>query len=73
MPTEIPSANRRILIVDDNAAIHDDFRKILAPEPTDSQTIDDLESLIFGDAAPATQTRFELAHAHQGQEALVLV
>ena len=25
-------ANRRILIADDNAAIHEDFRKILAPE-----------------------------------------
>ena len=73
MPTENSGANRRILIVDDNAAIHEDFRKILAPEAADSQAIDDLESLIFGDAAPETQTHFELAHAHQGQEALVRV
>ncbi len=70
MPTENPSANRRILIVDDNAAIHEDFRKILAPEVADSQAIDDLESLIFGDAVVETQARFELAHAYQGQEAL---
>ena len=70
MPTENPSANRRILIVDDNAAIHEDFRKILAPETADSQAIDDLESLIFGHAAVETPTRFDLAHAHQGQEAL---
>ena len=72
MPTHTP-ANHRILIVDDNAAIHEDFRKILAPEAADSQAIDDLESLMFGDAAPEAQTLFELAHAHQGQEALVRV
>ena len=70
MPAENPNANRRILIVDDNAAIHEDFRKILAPEAADSQVIDDLESLIFGDAAAETQTRFELTHAYQGQEGL---
>ncbi len=73
MPTEYASANRRILIVDDNAAIHEDFRKILAPEAGDSQAIDDLESLIFGDSTPKTRAPFELAHAHQGQEALQLV
>ena len=73
MPTEKQGANRRILIVDDNAAIHEDFKKILAPDAADSQAIDNLESLIFGDAAPKAQTHFELAHAHQGQEALVLV
>ena len=72
MPDQTP-ANHRILIVDDNAAIHEDFRKILAPEAAGSQAIDDLESLIFGDAAPETPTHFELAHAHQGQEALVRV
>jgi signal transduction histidine kinase len=70
MSTENHSANRRILIVDDNAAIHEDFRKILAPEGADSQAIDDLESLIFGDPAAQAQTKFELAHAFQGQEAL---
>ena len=73
MPAESPNANRRILIVDDNAAIHEDFRKILAPEAADSQAIDDLESLIFGDAAAETQTRFELTHAYQGQEGLKCV
>ena len=73
MPTADPGANRRILIVDDNAAIHEDFRKILAPEAADSHAIDNLESLIFGDAAAPTQTCFELAHAYQGQESLTRV
>jgi len=70
MSSATRTANHRILIVDDNAAIHEDFRKILAPEAADSQAIDDLESLIFGDAAPTAQPHFELAHAYQGQEAL---
>ena len=72
MPNQL-RVNHRILIVDDNAAIHEDFRKILAPEAADSQAIDGLESLLFGDAVPEAQTLFELAHAHQGQEALVRV
>ena len=66
-------ANRRILIVDDNVAIHEDFRKILVPEAAGTQAIDSLESLIFGDAAPEARTDFELAHAYQGQEALARV
>ena len=68
-----PIVNRRILIVDDNAAIHEDFRKILAPESAGTQAMDDLESLIFGDAAPETTTSFELTNAYQGQEALARV
>ena len=74
MHPENPSPNRRILIVDDNAAIHEDFRKILAPEAASTQAMDNLESLIFGDATPAAKrTSFELSSAYQGQEALILV
>lgn len=73
MPTEKTSANRRILIVDDNAAIHEDFRKILAPETPANGAMDDLESLLFGDTAPTAQATFELTSAYQGQEALTLV
>ncbi|MGH8020221.1 MAG: response regulator [Opitutaceae bacterium] len=71
-------ANRRVLIVDDNRAIHDDFRKILVP-PDAGATLDDLEAELFGDgddgtAASAEQRRrFEIVSAHQGQEALELV
>ena len=74
MHPENSGPNRRILIVDDNAAIHEDFRKILAPEAAGTQTMDNLESLLFGDTAPvAKRTSFELTSAYQGQEALIQV
>jgi hypothetical protein len=38
-----PAANRRILVVDDNQAIHQDFRKILCAPPP-SPTLDAMEA-----------------------------
>ena len=39
--------NRRILLVDDMPAIHEDFRKILVPSASGSN-LDDDEALLFG-------------------------
>ena len=65
--------NRRILIVDDTQAIHDDFRKILAASETASD-LNDLESSLFGPSPPVKQpNHFVLGFAHQGEEALGLV
>jgi two-component system NtrC family sensor kinase len=62
----------RILIVDDNLAIHDDFRKIFAPRDAGAGQLDDLESALLD--APATVAPvapgFELVSAYQGREAL---
>lgn len=72
--TEEHEGNRRILIVDDNAAIHEDFSKIL-PNPSDEiDSFDDLERGLFGDridsAPPGEDPGFyELSHAFQGEEA----
>jgi CheY-like chemotaxis protein len=64
--------NRRILIVDDNRTIHDDFRKILAAR-ADSDALDRAEAEILGNdlpVAPASETEvFDLDSAYQGQEA----
>ncbi|HEX5754064.1 MAG TPA: response regulator [Archangium sp.] len=62
--------NRRILVVDDNEDIHDDFRRILQPR-VDTTGLDDLEMMLLGEtsAAPRPPT-FELTSAHQGAEAL---
>jgi len=68
---------RRVLVVDDMPAIHDDFRKILAPARTDAgglAAMDALEAALFDApphemAAPA-QPGFELDSALQGHEAL---
>jgi diguanylate cyclase (GGDEF)-like protein/PAS domain S-box-containing protein len=65
--------NRRILIIDDNRGIHDDFRKILCPADIASG-LDDMEKDLFG-AAPAASKRekYDLHSAYQGQEGLELV
>ncbi|HPF41226.1 MAG TPA: response regulator [Phycisphaerae bacterium] len=69
----MPPKNRRILIVDDNRQIHDDFRKILRPSESPSQ-LDADEAELFGTApAPTVVEGFELDSAYQGREALSLV
>jgi PAS domain S-box-containing protein len=74
MNPPILEPNRRILIVDDNPAIHDDFRKILCPAAPEKSRVQNLAAALF-DEAPATEpeTEFELVSALQGQEALELV
>jgi len=66
--------NHRILVIDDNSAIHDDIRKILArPKPT-SASLEDEEALLFGESNQAANTpAFEIDSALQGQEGLELV
>ena len=66
--------SRRILIVDDNRAIHEDFRKILS-SPEADERLQDLEDDLFGETPSArhTPTDFRLDSAYQGSEALMLV
>lgn len=65
-------ANRRILIVDDTASIHADFRKILCADANGGQSLDSIEETLFG-SAPAVRQTFVLDSAYQGEEALELV
>jgi DNA-binding LytR/AlgR family response regulator len=66
--------NDRILVVDDNEAIHEDFNKILAPEPTTTGEVDALAASLFGESRPTgPDIDFQLTHALQGQEAFDLV
>ena len=44
--------NRRILLIDDMQAIHDDIRKILAQRDDGAAALDSLESEMFGGDAP---------------------
>ncbi len=66
--------NLRILVIDDNRAIHDDFRKILCATPGRSEALEQAESLLF--AAPAGSANapkrncYTIDSAFQGQEGL---
>jgi PAS domain S-box-containing protein len=63
--------NNRILLVDDNPAIHEDFRKILLGKSKSRTELDAMESVLFDrPAAAVSQLNFELASAYQGKEAL---
>jgi two-component system, cell cycle sensor histidine kinase and response regulator CckA len=66
--------NRRILVIDDNRAIHDDFRKILSPGTAATADLDATEAELFGKPANAIrQTHYEIDSAYQGQEGVLLV
>src|SRR6202035_2485147 len=67
--------NRRILVIDDNRAIHEDFRKILAgtPERTD---LDEAEARLLGTAPAASRAAcevFDVESAYQGEEGWEMV
>ena len=79
MKSILPVENRRILIIDDNPAIHEDFNKILGrTRNSSSSALDDAEASLFGEPpTPATtdvqSLVFEMDSAHQGKEGLALV
>jgi PAS domain S-box-containing protein len=69
-----PKPNQRILIIDDNPAIHEDFRKILSPASSGRPAVNRLAAALFNEAQPAAPTmNFELDSAYQGQEGLEMV
>ena len=64
--------NHRILLVDDNPSIHEDFRKILLGSQLRNDALDAAEAILF-DAAPVGKDaprKFLVDSAFQGQEAL---
>jgi signal transduction histidine kinase/AmiR/NasT family two-component response regulator len=68
-----PNKNHRILVIDDNKAIHEDFRKILNPE-AQSNEIEEANAAMFGKAAPKVELpRFEIDSAFQGRDGLELI
>ena len=67
-PTPI-NLHNRILLIDDNPSIHEDFKKIFAGE--NDQGLDSSRTDLFGDAdATPKPDRFILESAFQGQEGL---
>jgi len=66
----------RILVVDDNQAVHEDYRKVLET-PKDDGLLTEMESLLFGSDSskqPKAPTfNFQIDSAIQGNEGLELV
>ena len=64
--------NHRLLLIDDNRAIHDDFRKVLCATATDD--LDAAEARLLGGPAPAEEKpAFAIDSAFQGEEGLALL
>jgi len=73
MKSDQTTDNRRILVIDDNLSIHEDFRKILAP-PKDSDSLDQARTALFGEAPSLPpQEHYELDFSDQGREGFGLV
>ncbi|HXT40860.1 MAG TPA: response regulator [Candidatus Angelobacter sp.] len=67
-------SNRRILVIDDNQAIHQDFRKIFHAASPGRSVLDEVEAGLFGASVThADEPWFEIDSAFQGQESLTLI
>lgn len=67
--------NLRILVVDDNPSIHEDFQKILGHE-NDNSELNELKKNVFGSQYINPETKipdFIIDSAYQGEEALLYV
>lgn len=72
----MPNTISRILVVDDNPAIHQDFNKIFSDGSTPSEALDEAEAALFGADEPAAAReipRFQIDSALQGHEGIALV
>jgi two-component system, sensor histidine kinase and response regulator len=78
------AVNRRVLVIDDNPQIHEDFRKVLlgsaerdAKAQAQLAQLDTLKNSLFGESlarepASAGEFRFELENAARGQDGLAM-
>ncbi|MGV3531614.1 MAG: response regulator [Chthoniobacteraceae bacterium] len=63
--------NQRVLIIDDNPAIHEDFRKVLMGSSDSEREVDAAAAMLFGSSPGMVESkRFELGFACSGQEGL---
>lgn len=73
---ELAEVNRRILVIDDNPAIHEDFRKILEPSSPDYDALRHSAGALFGEPhedAAEPRPVFKVDFASQGAEGAALV
>ncbi len=66
------SKTQRILVIDDNEDIHNDFRRILCPENKVKENLQEIENAFFASEKEndRVQVQFDLSSAFQGEEGL---
>jgi diguanylate cyclase (GGDEF)-like protein len=71
----VPANKRRILLIDDQASIHDDYRKIICAQSSAERELSDAEAELFGDvqANPNAHDHYEVDSAFCGEDAIALV
>lgn len=73
MNTLTDNRHQNILVIDDNHAIHEDFRKIFGSNEG-VEVLDEAEAALFGSSSShSNQRHFIIDSAHQGQEGFKLV
>src|SRR4051794_34842798 len=71
---QLAATNRRILIIDDNRAIHADFQKVFGSESRPDPALDEMSHFILGPPTKAIDVpSFELHSAFQGQEGCEMI
>jgi two-component system sensor histidine kinase/response regulator len=72
-----PDKNHRILVIDDNRAIHDDFRKVLVKVTGQDAGFDEATASLFGEASSSpSQPKvpvFQIDSAFQGKDGLEMI
>src|ERR1051326_1965295 len=71
-----PDKNHRILVIDDNRAIHEDLRKVLVKASVADEGYLEAAASLFGDAPQAENPKlpqFQIDSAFQGHEGLALI
>jgi CheY-like chemotaxis protein len=73
MISPVIEKNLRVIVIDDNRSIHEDFRKILTGSAGLGRA-EEMENALFGQTADASRAvAFEVDSAYQGQEGFEMV
>src|SRR5580693_825559 len=71
MNDTLPIQNFRVLVIDDNQAIHEDFKKILNTHKSTPGKMLEIEEILLGDKpAQISFQDFQIDSAFQGREGL---
>jgi two-component system NtrC family sensor kinase len=72
MNTSTLQKTQRVLVIDDNCAIHEDFRKIFDGDQR-GESLDAAAANLFGNIETVARKTFRIDSAYQGREGLALV